>query len=140
MEGRKMITDQARSDSKPGHHLDGMTRVLVVEDDPFAARMLGRLLASRGLCQVVHATTVAEALELLQPPPDWVILDMQLPDGLGLAVLQAVREAHLPTRVIVSSSTRDTHLIAAFAAYRPDVIITKPLSSALLPVGMGERC
>jgi ActR/RegA family two-component response regulator len=63
--------------------------VLIVEDDPFTAIRLHRLLVSRGVTQVVLATTVAEALELLEAPPNWVILDMNLPDGLGLVVLQA---------------------------------------------------
>jgi DNA-binding NarL/FixJ family response regulator len=87
----------------------------------------------------VHATTIAEALGLLEPPPAWVILDMHLPDGLGLVVLKAIREAELPTRVVVSSSSRDAHLIAALAVYSPDVIIPKPLDPALLPIGLGSE-
>ena len=115
-----------------------MPYVVVVEDDPFTARRLHRLLVLRGVRRVVHATTVAEALGLLEPPPDWVILDVHLPDGLGLVVLQAIRNAELPTRVIVSSSTMDPDLIAAFAAYKPDLIIPKPLKPALLPIGLEQ--
>jgi DNA-binding NarL/FixJ family response regulator len=81
----------------------------------------------------MHAATVAEALELLVPPPDWVILDMHLPDGLGLTVLQTIRRAGLPTRVIVSSSSEDAVLMAGVAAYEPDLILAKPLNPALLP-------
>jgi CheY-like chemotaxis protein len=110
-----------------------MPHVLVIEDDPFTARRLLRLLVSRGVCQVMHATTVAQALGLLEPPPDWVILDMNLPDGTGLVVLEAIRRAELPTRVVVSSATKDSALVAAFAAYKPDLIIPKPLNPALLP-------
>jgi CheY-like chemotaxis protein len=110
-----------------------MSHVLAVEDDPFTARRLRRLLVSRGICQVILATTVAQALGLLEPPPDWVILDMNLPDGTGLAVLEAIRKAELPTRVVVSSATKDTALVAACAAYKPDLILAKPLNPALLP-------
>jgi CheY-like chemotaxis protein len=110
-----------------------MPRVLLVEDDPFTVRRLRRLLMSGGVCPVMHAATVAEALELLIPPPDWVILDMHLPDGLGLVVLETIRRVGLPTRVVVSSSTRDTELVAAFAALKPDFILPKPLNPALLP-------
>jgi CheY-like chemotaxis protein len=109
-----------------------MPRVLVVEDDPFTARRLRRQLTARGVCQVILATTVAQALGLLDPPPDWVVLDMELPDGSGLTVLETIRNAGLPTRVIVSSATRDSVLIAAFTAYKPDAILPKPLSPALL--------
>jgi hypothetical protein len=31
------------------------------------------------------------------------------------------------------SATKDTALVAAFAAYKPDLIIPKPLDPALLP-------
>jgi CheY-like chemotaxis protein len=110
-----------------------MPRILLVEDDPFTVRRLRRLLLMRGVCSVLHATTVAQALELLEPPPDWVILDMHLPDGTGLAVLEAIRKAGLPTRVIVSSATKDAVLVAAFAAHEPDFIIPKPLNAASLP-------
>jgi CheY-like chemotaxis protein len=133
-----MTSEQEGCWSASGHPVDGMTRVLVVEDDPFAARRLHRLLESRGVRQVVLATTVAEALDRLQPPPDWVILDMQLPDGLGLDVLEAIRTAALPCRVVVSSATKDATLIAAFAAYKPEVIIPKPLDPDRLPIGRGE--
>jgi CheY-like chemotaxis protein len=113
-----------------------MPHVLLVEDDAFTARRLLRLLASRGVRHVLHATTVAQALGLLDPPPDWVILDMELPDGLGLAVLEIIRKAALPTRVVVSSATKDSRLVAAFEAWKPDLIIPKPLDPALLPIGL----
>jgi CheY-like chemotaxis protein len=88
---------------------------------------------SRGVCRVTHAATVAEALELLVPPPDWVIMDMHLPDGLGLTILETIRRAGLPTRIIVSSSSKDAALMDAVAAHQPDLILAKPLNPALLP-------
>lgn len=120
--------------------LEVMPRVLLVEDDLFTARCLRRLLAARGVCHVLHATTVAEALRLLDPPPSWVILDLQLPDGSGLVVLEAIRSADLSTRVVVSSATADANLIAMLAVYEPDVILPKPLNPALLPIGLQNEC
>jgi two-component system response regulator RegA len=116
-----------------------MPHGLVVEDDPITARRLRRLLVSRGVSQVILATTVAQALGLLEPLPDWVILDMKLPDGTGLAVLEAIRKAELPTRVVVSSATKDAALVAAFAAYKPDLILPRPLDPALLPIGRDKN-
>jgi DNA-binding NarL/FixJ family response regulator len=60
---------------------------------------------------------------------------MNLPDGTGLDVLEAIRKAELPTRVIISSATKDTALVAAFAAYRPAFILPRPLDPTLLPIG-----
>jgi CheY-like chemotaxis protein len=113
-----------------------MPHVLLVEDEPFTARMLVRLLEKGGACRVAHAATVREALSLLDPPPDWVILDLNLPDGTGLAVLEAIRGAGLPTKVVVSSATTDSGLMAAAAAHEPDVIIPKPIDVKLLPIGL----
>ena len=110
-----------------------MPNVLVLEDDLSTARRLHRLLMSRGVCRVMHAATVAEALELLVPPPDWVILDMNLPDGLGLAVLETIRRAGLPIRVIISTATKNAAIMAAIAVYEPDLILSKPLNPASLP-------
>jgi CheY-like chemotaxis protein len=108
-------------------------RILLVEDDPSTVRRLRRLLMLRGGHRLLHAATVAEALKLLVPPPDWVILDMHLPDGHGLTILETIRRAGLPTRVVVSSSSKDGALIDAVTAYQPDLILAKPLNTALLP-------
>ena len=113
-----------------------MPHVLLVEDDPATAYILTHQLASRGVCHVTHAATVAEALGLLDPPPDWAILDMELPDGSGLAILRAIRDAGLPTRVVVSSTSTATD--AAVASYGPDLILPQPLDLALLPIGRDE--
>jgi DNA-binding NarL/FixJ family response regulator len=123
-----------------GQRTDDKLHVLLVDDDVFTARRLRRLLVSRGVSRVDHASTVAEALVLLEPPPDWVILDMNLPDGSGLAVLQVIRNAKLPTRVVLSSAMKDSELIAAFLAHTPDLIIPKPLNPALLPIGLEKDC
>ena len=56
-----------------------MTRVLVVEDDPWIAWMVADELTDRG-CQVQTATDGAEALQQLeQNRPDVIVLDLLLP-------------------------------------------------------------
>ena len=108
-----------------------MRHVLVVEDDPFTARMPRHLLMARGVRRITHAATVASALELLVPPPDWAILGMNLPDGLGVAVLQAIRSAGLPIRVIIATSTTNADAMAIIAAYEPDLVLPQAFGSRL---------
>jgi DNA-binding response OmpR family regulator len=57
---------------------------------------------------VSEAGSVAEALGLLvsappAPPPDWVLLDLMLPDGSGHDVLRRVRADGIASRVCVVS-------------------------------------
>ena len=42
---------------------NAMPHILLVEDDPFTVGRLRRLLVLSGVCRVMHAATVAKALE-----------------------------------------------------------------------------
>lgn len=68
-------------------------RVLIVEDSKRLREQLGESIYSPGRIEVVgFAETEAEALELLaRAPCDAVVLDLQLRQGNGLAVLKALR-------------------------------------------------
>jgi len=68
--------------------------VLVVEDDEHLARVLTALLASHGL-NVVHVSTVADAVtqgRLLRPQV--VVLDLDLPDGVGTEAIAELRRGN----------------------------------------------
>jgi CheY-like chemotaxis protein len=68
-------------------------RVLIVEDSKRLREQLGESICSPGRIEVVgYAETEAEALEVLaQAACDVVVLDLQLRQGNGLAVLKALR-------------------------------------------------
>lgn len=66
-------------------------RILLAEDHVETAKAIRRLLAGRGH-QVLHAGTVAEAVELAaESPPDLLICDLNLKDGSGIELLSRVR-------------------------------------------------
>lgn len=71
-------------------------RVLVVDDLPLLRRMIGRQLAAAGHAVVGEAGTVAEAVARTRAlaqggrAPDVLVLDVQLPDGLGTDVAARV--------------------------------------------------
>jgi DNA-binding response OmpR family regulator len=65
--------------------------VLVVEDDHTARRAITLILRKQGFA-ASEAGTVAEALrKLTECRPEWILLDLMLPDGYGTDVLRAVR-------------------------------------------------
>ncbi len=91
-------------DDRDSESQAGRRCVLVIEDEPQFAKILYDLAHELGYrCLVAHET--AEGCELAgQFLPDAVLLDMRLPDGSGLEVLQHLKETpstrHIPVHVI----------------------------------------
>ena len=77
------------------------TRVLIVDDDPDFAEMLGDRLEALGF-QPAIAGSGPEALRLVrEEPPAIVLLDLVLPGMDGLLVLEAIRREESEAAVIV---------------------------------------
>ena len=89
--------------------ISSSTRVLVVEDDPVARRAITMILGRLGFV-TAEATTVAEAMHALSAKPDWILLDLMLPDGDGADVLRKVTSASPSTRTCVVSGCCRTRL------------------------------
>lgn len=112
-------------------------RVLLVEDDPLFARALMRMMHSMRL-DVNHVTTVNDALDALAENWDAVILDVRLPDGSGLRVVDvAVQKRPVPLLIAISgqANRKDTFELGRLGVSR---FLEKPvslqdLSEALLP-------
>jgi DNA-binding NtrC family response regulator len=78
------------------------TAVLVLEDDPALCDAIARI-AGRWGDEVLQAHTVARALELLERDPVLLIVDVRLPDGNALEVVEAAaRRRPAPAMVAVS--------------------------------------
>ena len=106
--------------------------MLVVEDDYGVARAIELLLRHSGFEPLV-AESVRDAMaQLAAAAPDWVILDLMLPDGSGAEVLRAIRSRGLPTKVVVASGTGDDKLIADVVALSPEHYLVKPVEFSKL--------
>jgi signal transduction histidine kinase/CheY-like chemotaxis protein len=77
-------------------------RVLIVDDDPDVAEVLGAALSGHGF-QTAHARTGHEAVALSRHfLPDLVILDLSMPGGDGYSVVESLRhEGRLATVPLV---------------------------------------
>jgi DNA-binding NarL/FixJ family response regulator len=90
-------------------------RILIVEDHHVFSEALELLLGDRLLEEQVEraefrrAATVAEGIGLVHEdgPFDVAIVDLALPDGDGVQVLDGIRAAHPRTRVAVLSADPD---------------------------------
>jgi DNA-binding NtrC family response regulator len=80
-------------------------RVLIVDDEPNLREILGESLTARGYVTET-AETGAEAITAVrnQPPPDVVLLDLNMPGTLdGRAVLRAIGQ-EIPVIIVTSIS------------------------------------
>lgn len=103
-------------------------RMLVVEDDRATRSLLRRMLKLCGW-EVVEAESLTEGFARLDPPPDCLLLDLQLPDGDGESLLRKVRTEHLPIRVVVNTGMEDATRLRTIAGLQPDALLKKPLDS-----------
>lgn len=87
-------------------HQDKKLLILVIEDESLFAKSVCKRLRRAGYdCEI--ADTLAAAFEYLadQGPPDLMLLDMRLPDGSGLDLLEKLRagpNAELPVVVLTA--------------------------------------
>ncbi|AEG92107.1 sigma-54-dependent transcriptional regulator [Ramlibacter tataouinensis] len=64
-----------------------MGHALIVEDDADSARMMAALVASEGYSAATAPSLRDARRQMAMQPPDLVLLDLQLPDGNGMALL-----------------------------------------------------
>ena len=101
------------------------TRVLLVEDDERIRQALGLALADEGY-DVVETATGEEALEVVDPDLDVVLLDLMLPGIDGIEVCSTLRSrGDLP--IIIATARSDTADVIAGLEAGTDDYVTKPL-------------
>jgi CheY-like chemotaxis protein len=97
-------------------------RILVVEDDEGDALLVQEHLYDAGLAhETVWVRTVDEALENLDV--DCVLLDLGLPDAMGLGALQRVLDAGAPPVVVLTGLTGTDAGVEAVAAGAQDFLV-----------------
>lgn len=101
--------------------------VLVVEDDANIRALVQTSLAVEGF-EVQTAVSLSEARALLlHSPPDVVVLDLGLPDGDGLELVQYIRRQHALPILVVSARYQEEQKIRVLDAGADDYLV-KPFS------------
>ncbi|WP_342619832.1 response regulator [Rhodoferax sp. GW822-FHT02A01] len=96
-----------------------MKNALVLEDLPESQEMLCELLQTAFAGITVHAeASVAAALECVSRKPlDLALIDLALPDGSGVTVIQALAERYPDCMIVVATIYEDdAHLFPALRA------------------------
>jgi DNA-binding NarL/FixJ family response regulator len=82
--------------------------ILVVDDDPAFRELAGRFLADLGLHVTAQAGTAAAALAMAEEVrPDLALVDVDLPDGDGISLAEALTALPWRPRVILTSVDPD---------------------------------
>ena len=106
-------------------------QILLVEDDHVLADSLATALTFGGHT-VKKASRMQEVFRALQEDrPELILLDILLPDGSGLDVLQAIRQTGTTPVILMSALDTDPDVIRGLDLGANDYI-TKPFSIAVL--------
>jgi two-component system, OmpR family, KDP operon response regulator KdpE len=100
-------------------------KVLVIDDEPPIRKLLRMGLATQGY-QVIDAPNAKTALEQMAQKPDFVILDLGLPDMQGLDLLRAIRNLNDAVPIVVLSSRADESAKVQALDFGADDYVTKP--------------
>src|SRR5436190_14740855 len=110
--------------------LPGISRALIVDDDPEVALLLTPRLQTRDFT-VELASSGEEALERLRTnPPDVMFLDVRMPGMDGLEVLASVREQNLDLAVIMTTANDAVDVTIEALRLGADDYLRKPFDSA----------
>ena len=106
-------------------------KILVVEDDAPVRHLITVSLSAEDYT-VISAETAAQAVQLAATQnPDIILLDLGLPDGDGVEVIEKVRLWTETPILVISARDEDTDKIEALDAGADDYL-TKPFSVAEL--------
>jgi DNA-binding response OmpR family regulator len=100
--------------------------VLVVEDDASTREMMVRILGRAGY-NARCVGTLAEAKVALECRPSCVLLDLTLPDGSGLPVLERATELRIPVAILSGKHSID---LPDAVMLHPAAVFTKPVDFA----------
>ena len=127
----------------PGYPGDGIlepmrARVLVVDDDPALAEMLGIVLRSEGFAPAFVADGERALSAFREVRPDIVLLDLMLPGMSGIDVCRAIRgESGVPI-VMLTAKTDTVDVVLGLESGADDYVV-KPFKPKELVARMRAR-
>lgn len=122
----RILPEMERPNRHDAEECPVQPKLLIVEDDRTLLEVWKTIFSTRGW-NVVTATTLAEGLERLDSAPDYLILDLELPDGGGEAILRHIRASGMKTRVAVTTGSDDASRLTGL---EPEALFHKPVDVA----------
>ncbi|MFN8038567.1 MAG: response regulator transcription factor [Acidimicrobiales bacterium] len=104
-----------------------MAVIAIIEDDPRIREAVARTLGERGHAVRSSSTGMAGLQEVLDDPPDVVILDLGLPDIDGREVLKMLRAVSKVPVIVATARDDDAEIVLTLDAGADDYVV-KPFS------------
>ena len=87
--------------------------ILIADDNPPVRRIIRSLVAQKSDAIYECADGVEALAAYVKYRPDWVLIDIEMPNMDGIAATQAIRAVNSQARIIVVTSYDDPALRAA---------------------------
>jgi two-component system, NtrC family, response regulator AtoC len=114
-----------------------MPHALIVDDDPGFLAGLAELVKREGF-DVTSAGSLRQAREeIASNPPDILLVDLNLPDGMGLSLLQGLEPASAPEVVLITGSASVETAVEALRLGAADYL-TKPVDFARVKMALAN--
>jgi two-component system, LytTR family, response regulator len=103
--------------------MDETLKTVVIEDEPVSRDLLTSLLEVEEDIEIVGvAGQVSDAVDVIEETqPDFVFMDIELPDGTGFDVIRAISPANMPSTVFVTAY--DEYAVEAFNVAAVDYLL-----------------
>ena len=102
--------------------------ILIIEDEGDISLILNLMLKKEDI-EIEHVTTLANAATFLkEQSPDIVIIDNQLPDGLGLEYIKEIKSNYPLIKIIMITGKTDTTDKATALQNGADIFLAKPFT------------
>jgi DNA-binding NarL/FixJ family response regulator len=102
--------------------------LLIADDHPMVREGLRSMLTAPDLTIIGEAGSGQEAVAQVKAlRPDVVLMDIRMPDMDGITALEAIKEAHLPSRVIMVTTYRNTAFLLRALAAGADGFVLKDI-------------
>jgi DNA-binding response OmpR family regulator len=106
-----------------------MKTLLIVDDQATVCTFLSRFFESRGF-RILTAQSGREALDALRvETPDYLLLDIRMPDISGLDILQLAKSRYPHLKVVMVTGISDEETMRAAFRLGASDYITKPFGA-----------
>ncbi len=110
--------------------------ILIIEDEGDISLILNLMLKKEDI-EIEHVTTLAKAATFLKDQSaDIVIIDNQLPDGLGLEYIKEIKSSYPLIKIIMITGNTDTTDKATALQNGADIFLAKPFTKEQIQVAI----